>query len=592
MFILAAIIGMLLIVRARATPPECSLLFSFSETPTCQQRMAAIWLQAAQEEAARFYHTTNGGYLQPECTASKKRELVPAVQPFPWKQVMCIYEEHLPPETCHNKKCNFTSHPELFQSDDCIKKSENGAACRSIRSWLRIANAKLVDAIKFYQNCEYDKSLSASCVADYIFLQIAKHIIDIESPSSQYRFIDSVARKTQHYVHNNSALQFLTFLDTEGGGSASVEWINVQSRRTCGTNRTAALVTSLIMYTNFTAAAGSLENEQALQIVYGGNGVAPDFRETFADVDPANLCALRGTPTTFPPTFHPTWRLEQLTTGDFATVLFDGAEPRAYICLSISSSCPIVVLEDAEPEKRGVAVTQINFREPAAVEETSELDSKVNLALLFVDGSEDVCLQFAVSGTATAAPCNGAAAAVASTTTQAATALASTEDLQANNLFETVTARGIPLTLAPGESQCVGGDRHGARCSMPSECGKGFACRRKPFSPRSVAFCYDGERWDQTRPCAFADADDECPFGECFGAANDKEGGAFPFYYFYILNNCTTADDGSSSSSAVCREEHVADWTSYPNPNIWLDVAAANGIASPNDNDIDEYKKK
>jgi hypothetical protein len=81
-----------------------------------------------------------------------------------------------------------------------------------------------------------------------------------------------------------------------------------------------------------------------------------------------------------------------------------------------------------------------------------------------------------------------------------------------------------------------------------------------------VAFCHDGEQWDEERPCAFADEDDECPFGECYGAVNGREGGAFPFYYFYTENNCSSTPD-----SEVCSEPHVAGWSQFPNPKLLVD---------------------
>ena len=536
--------------------------------------MAELWLHAAQEEAARHYHTINGGWLQPECTWSHKRELVPAVQPFPWKDSLCIYANNLPAEKCHNKKCNFASHPELFTNDECAEYTETGAACRTVQSWLRIANEKLVSAITFYNNCRYSESLSASCVADYLFLQVAMHLTDISAPSSLYRFIDSVARKKQHYDHTNSAGRVLIFLETEGGnGRADIEWLNVQSQRICGKDRTKALVTSLLFYTKFQTASNGVEFERDLQVVYAGTGVAPDFRATFADFDPLNDCALHNEPSSFSPIYQPSWRLAQLTTNDFASVDYD-TEARGYIDLSLGSVCPIVVLGDADTKKRNTAVTQINLYEPAAVQDTGQLDEQVLLATIFVDGALDVCKQTTtifhmdIPGSVCDAGGGGYSAATTVTEQNEGAFVSLAGDLKATidvkNLL--IAETGIPLTLAPGDSQCVGGERHGARCTMPSECDKGWACRRKPFAPRSVAFCHDGEQWDEERPCAFADEDDECPFGECYGAVNGREGGAFPFYYFYTENNCSSTPD-----SEVCSEPHVAGWSQFPNPKLLVD---------------------
>jgi len=119
---------------------------------------------------------------------------------------------------------------------------------------------------------------------------------------------------------------------------------------------------------------------------------------------------------------------------------------------------------------------------------------------------------------------------------------------------------GIPLTLEPGASICVGGTNAGAACTMISECGAGHACRRKPFAPHDTAYCYDGAVWDERQLCAFADGDEECPFGECVGAVNDLDGGAYPFLWFFKQNDC------AGVTSDVCADDRVQHWQQHANP--------------------------
>ncbi len=121
-------------------------------------------------------------------------------------------------------------------------------------------------------------------------------------------------------------------------------------------------------------------------------------------------------------------------------------------------------------------------------------------------------------------------------------------------LVSAASAAGAPLTLAPGASRCVGGTRRNAVCESPSECGAGLACRRRPFdSTPDAAYCYDGTMWLVEQPCAFADADEECPYGECVGAASGFDGGAFPLLHF-------ARDCGTVGGAGVCGDTRVQKW--------------------------------
>lgn len=136
------------------------------------------------------------------------------------------------------------------------------------------------------------------------------------------------------------------------------------------------------------------------------------------------------------------------------------------------------------------------------------------------------------------------------------------DDTPTNNFVR--PRAGLPLTLAPDVSICVNGTRANQPCTLPSECPSGYACRRKPFSSQTVAYCYDGSAWDTNRVCAFADADEECPFGECVGEVTGLSGGAYPFYYFYKQNDCA-----NNADSEVCADERVAHWQQYGNPSAF-----------------------
>jgi len=553
------LLGSLLIASTLGSVPSCAVLFSFGNESVCQQRFASIWLGAAQAEAARFYHTANGGFLEPDCVQNefgRAPRLVRGVN-IPWSRTVCVFRDHLPVEKCATARCNFTSHAELFTNEDASMRSERGAAVRSIRSWIDIANGKLVRAIRAYESCNFNASVSLSCVADFIFQQIARSLVDIDAPTSAhprlYYFLDAAARHTQRYHHINGPVQTLVYID-DLNANATFEFVTVQSQRLCGAhfNVTTARTTSLLLYTNFTAASGDLSSDTDLDLVYAGTGVVPSFSQVFeGDV---NDCASRNTPPTFSPAFDESLRLEALTRNDFAVVEYSDGTQSACYDLGTGGVCTVVLLKHANITRavRRSSVTQINFFQPPTTRNATAFQGNVTAAVLLVDGSIDVCKEFRASVISNTTSCtNGSepSTVVVSASRTAAARLLSAQE------------RGVPLTLAPDESQCVGGERHGARCTMPSECAPHEACRRKPFTAHNVAYCYDGESWDEERTCAFADADDECPFGECFGAVNDNSGGAYPFFYFFAQNNCSSALD-----DPVCRDEHVANWFKYPNP--------------------------
>ena len=572
----------MMVSPASGSVPSCAVLFSFGNESVCQQRFASIWLAAAQAEAARFYHTVNGGFLEPECVAhefGRQPRLVRGVD-VPWSRTVCVFRDHLPTEKCATARCNFTSHAELFSNENATTRSERGAAVRSIRSWIDIANGKLVGAIRAFERCDFNASVSLSCVADFIFQQVARSLVDIDAPTSAqprvFYFLDAAARHAQRYHHINGPLQTLVYID-DVGANATFEFIAVQSQRMCGAhfNLTTARTTSLLLYSNFTAASGDLATDTDLDLVYAGTGVVPSFAQVFAGE--VNDCAARNTPPTFSPAFDETLRLDALTRNDFAVVEYSDGTTSACSDLGTAGVCTVLLLKHANVTRRRSSVAQINFFQPPRTLNATTLQGNVTAALLLVDGSIDVCKEFKASAisNATAACTNG------SEPSTVVVAAASAGRTAAR--IVSAQERGVPLTLAPDESQCVGGERHGARCTMPSECAPHEACRRKPFTAHNVAYCYDGETWDEERTCAFADADDECPFGECFGAVNDNSGGAYPFFYFFAQNNCS-----ASSDDPVCRDEHVANWFKYPNPLYANENYFAQQADDDNNNEVIE----
>lgn len=534
-------IGALLTVVA-ATPPSCAIFFA---NDTCAEKFNKVWVSAAQEEAVRVYHTINGGYLPDACTTGPKQgaKRIEAIGAN-LNTLLCIDPTCLP-DKCAFAKCNYTLHPELFgddkthrdDDDDCdddhSDKDKDKASCRKISSWLRIAIEKLARALDLQEAGDFELSSSYACVAELLFGRIAKYF-DTAYDSSDLWFINAQARATHSYEHLVSPTTELTFVGEQNSTSVPLRF--VQSIRTCTTRGDAVnAVGSVLIYAHYNDSAAPTS-----QVAWAVAGSIPSFDITLHAVAPDNLCVIEKTPTNLEE-FDETRRFPQLSALDWAVVLGDSS-PRSYLNLQSASTCPAVVLLQQLGAGAVTSVTQLNSRRPINPQSEAtfgdeQLTASVFLRQATIDGCTDALgevippesLQFAI---------------------------ANTRSLSLIDKPDVV----VPLTLAPGESRCVGGDKAGVQCSMASECGAGWACRRKPFSPANVAYCYDGISWDTTRACAFADADDECPFGECVGDVNGLDGGAYPFLYFYKENDCD-----NNAASPVCSDPHVIDWQAYPN---------------------------
>lgn len=527
---------LLSIELVRGTPPSCAILFC-GEGDECAEPFANVWLAAAQDEAVRVYHTLNGGQVKGGCTfaaADPDRFIAPLDVPV---DTLICFDAKVAPTDCAFKKCKYEDHPELFEDDPCKegekaekhKRAElDHSACRPFSSWLAIAIAKLTRALDLAEAGQFDEAASYACVAEYLFSQLSLRI-DHLFPDSKLTFLNAFARQNHRYRHVVGGSQTAMF-----EGELSVVVRAVQSLRSCGAEETPG-VSSVLLYSAFEGGAEGEEVVPATQLLWAVTGTLGPFGTT---LPASNLCAKNGEPTDQELVFDAARRFPELTLKDRVAVLGDGRQ-RFYIDLRPLAGAPNVVLfEGLQTAKAAVSVAQLDLRVPFV--ERAELETSIHPSLYLRLADGDVCSD--VEALIVPPPAEGDEAIVA--------ALAS--------------ANSVPLTLAPGASQCVGGSRAGQSCTQLTECGAGLACRRKPFGPRNIAFCYDGVAWDETRACAFADADDQCPYGECIGLVSGLEGGAFPFLYFYKSSNC-----GSDARDAVtCGEPRVADWHAYPNENL------------------------
>jgi hypothetical protein len=568
-----------------ATIPQCSVFF-WGNSTACAGRRATVWIDAAQDEAARFSHTQNGGWLQPGCAGGSKRSTIHvAPASLSDSALVCVDRWDLPRERCGTKHCNFCSHHELFHSDtDCNQDTpvchnhdedehdeahkrnhDQHAACRSIASWASIGWAKVSSALDLQEQEEFDKATSAAYAAEFIFSHLNKWIFST-TPNAEdtLLFINDAARAGHHYRHVNSAsrtssseVQVSTVMRVvqsvrQCHGHADAHVVS-SSRRQFGVEAvipgaavaagdsvlTSGDVSSLIVLSSFNGSDQIVDPR--LQVLLAPGGALPDFDATVA---PPNHCAANMTATNLA-SYDPRRVYPGSSPQDSATARYNG-DARIYLSLSPASSCPaIVTLVNLQSNVDERSVTQIQRRNPNKAVQPDVASAHIEAATFMRSATASECTDFTTTFTNTfVAIKNNTASGFNSA------------------LSYVAPPAGVPRTLAPGESRCVGGDRAGEACTMKSECGTGLACRRKPFAPRDVAYCYDGVHWDTNRPCAFADEDEECPFGRCFGEVDDNAGGAYPMLHFYEAHECQLP---AQAGTPVCSEPHVAAWHQYPN---------------------------
>ena len=563
---------LLLLLLARAVhgrAPQCAaLLCGVGEA--CDAQFNTLWLAAAQDEAARSYDTRNGGWLAPQCAGAKYAQKVDPYE-LDAHLTLCIDPDELPDEQCAFKKCDFAAHPELF-TDECDdatsakplkrrrvwrKHKDDDAACRSLSSWLAIANSKLVDALDGAErNVSEARVASAACVADYLFGRVNALMLDANpGHEEQFVFLSERARATQRYTHINSVARRAMF----DGEPSQVDVRVVQSLRAC--HGAEPNLASLLVYPK-AVAEPDVERAGVAQLLWAVGGALSDFGSTVAPVEPMNSCARERVLSNLD-AFDDKRRYAKLSPLDYGVVRGDG-DARFALDLRAAAKCPLLVLDnniDASKANNTV-VAQVPLRDgkspfgPAeaslAIEDSLFVRSAAGVGIECEDAAPLAFVdKFAAQ--MPPAPDNGTDS--------------GNGTLSLDVVLRASRAAALPRTLAPGESQCVGGPRDGQACETASECKAHEMCRRKPFGRRDVAYCYDGLSWDETRDCAFADEHDPCPYGRCVGDVSGAPGGAYPFLYLFTEYDC------AHNGSVVCQDERVRNWHAHPS-------AAAAQIAS------------
>lgn len=585
MFAIVALLSLLHARGAAASEASCAVLFC-GVGDQCERRFGDEWLHAALDEATRSMSTVAGDFLAPACRSPTAATTYAPSSAAPWRAtstavdtehtMLCIDPSCLP-TTCAYKKCNYTAHPELWADDavNCDDKCQrrlahkadelDKASCRTIASWQAIAWTKLSDALDAHDAASYNATASAGCVAQLLFSRINERIAELTTDAAvtngALAFIDAHARSHhRHEFTHSTAKRVHSAVDQHATGT-TVRGIQVQ--RVCAKDFDAAVaitpVTRLLVLTRTNAT--QVTDERVAQLTWAVAGSIVGFDKTVTRVDPTNECA-RDAVSTNLIEFDAARRQPGVAAQDWAVVYEGGSvTPRPYLDLQPASTCPLVVLAQdvSSTVTVGASVTALNLRRGTPRVTADELDTSLERSLFWRTAHTDACTDVGVELRSTTAPEEEEEASVSEPAARRFGTASSTKAV----LFS--APKDTPITLAPGTSVCVGGVRSGASCSQASECGREWACRRKPFAPHHAAYCYDGDNWDETRACAFADADDQCPFGECVGQANGLEGGLYPLKYFYDAHNCQAPGSATGEAAAICGDEHVINWRAYPN---------------------------
>jgi hypothetical protein len=503
--------------------------------------------------------------------------------------LVCLDRFDFPAARCYAKFCDFWRHVELFEKFDddddggagpgCQAplqrehedKHKKQRICRTIQQWAAIGVEKLFDALDAFDDGRYSNATSLACAAEKLLRLVTARLPPLFDDGSSYR----------HQVFPAALAAF----DILGSGNSTnnntdtndlvIGTRTVRSfRRAAGASGNHVLIATYIAARVLERSPDEIDTEKAqhgiTQLLWPVSGAIAPFDKT--SLPPQSLCA-QADQTTNLVQFDSTRALPCLGPLDFAAVAdefsrcrsFPSQRIRRYDDLSPAGCCSTIVLmaniEDKgngtrfEPRHESLGYvahfdSSCTF-EGLTANGTNSTNPLIEVELVARVAANDLCLDVVSVAMPDVAPSNT----TNDNTTTNATTLADGEAVRGWR----APREGIPITLAPGDSVCVGGERAGAQCSVESECGGGRTCRIKPGTKQ--AFCYDRYAWSESEPCIHAGDLTECPYGYCYGAADGHDGGAYPLLYAYRQDNCERQRPGPYEFCTPA----VRNWFLHPN---------------------------
>jgi len=487
--------------------------------------------------------------------------------------------------------------------------------CRPVRAWASLGLEKLYRAYDLLDAGAVANATSHACVAEQLLRRVNEYLDEpFAAERVSYRHIVSEARLVAYDLASGDGDANDLVV-----GTRTVQ----SFRRARGTAANHTLVATYVLARVVERSIDEAEADAAAggvtQLLWPVSGAVASFDRT--SLPGGNECVRERAPTTVSPAFDAARALPTLGPHDFAVVAdayvrgdalpFNG-DVRLSTDLRAGSDCCTVVLfadidtppSDARCEPERASLGYVAHRKsPFTYEANEARDPQIEATLVARVAAADMCADFEPAVVVPDAPDAGEDDAPEAPEPEAPDAdeddapeapdageddapeapepeapdadeddAPDTPDAGEDEAPETVglfgaavprTYRspldGVPLTLAPGESRCVGGARAGASCSLPSECGAGERCRT---TADGLAVCVESASGRTSgAACALADEREECPDGTCYGDADGHAGGAYPLLYVYRTQGCAGARPG-----VVCAEPEVQRWYEHPQP--------------------------
>ena len=471
--------------------------------------------------------------------------------------------------------------------------------CRTLQQWAAIGVEKLYDALDARDGGRFANATSLACAAEKLLRLVTDRLPPSFDDGASYRHqtlgpelaaFDLVGGQTSGGEADNATTDLLI-------GTRTVRSFRRAADAPANTNHTliATYIVARVLERSLSEISTERAQEGVVELLWPVAGAISAFDKTGLPGD--SLCAMADQQTNLQ-AFDATRALPCLGPLDFATVAdhfdrcheFPSSRLRRYDNLQATSCCSTIVLmaditdkgngTRFEPRRESLGYvahyrSRCTFEAIFAAENstlgnstapnnsTSAGNSTLPNNLVFdphietdlvariaaIDLCLDVLATTSIDTNVTASNSTGNGTTGGNTTVAGfAGGLA---------VWWRAPREGIPITLAPGESRCVGGERPGEQCSVASECGDGRTCRLKPGTTQ--AFCYDRFAWSESEPCIYANELTECPYGYCYGAVDGHDGGAYPLLHTYRKNRC----DSQNAVIVECPPDIMA-WFDYP----------------------------
>jgi hypothetical protein len=570
-----------------ATEPTCAVLFCNESTHS------QAWIAGAQDEFIVLLQLVYGGF-------DVKTQHVPGR--FDKLAILdstaCIERDQLPSARCYAKYCDFWRHRELFQKTFYDDDDDNGSGvggcpapdavphaekhrdsrvCRTLQQWAAIGLDKLYSAYDAYDAGNYTNATSFACVAELVL----RLVVDRLPPS----FDDGASYRHVVFPAKLAAFNMLGIGNSSDTNDLIVGTRTVRSfRRDAGSsNSNHTLIATYIVARVLERSVDEADTERQLggitELLWPVAGFLASFDKT--GLSPKTICSINGVQSNLGsndsaallPNLDVHHDVGAVSDDFLRCSSFPGSRTRRYDNLLPSSCCSTIVLmtdiddratgKRVEPRRESLGYIA-HYRSSLVFENTnaSSVDPLIEKFLVARVAAPDLCNDVAsVSSLDVPPPPSNSSTNSSSFNT---TSFGDRVSLVSGNHWRP-PREGLPITLPPGESRCIGGEKAGTVCSMQSECGKGRTCKAKPGTHPSASYCYDRFGWQESEPCVFEGELTECPYGYCYGAADGHDGGVYPLLYQY--GQCFDPNNDSLEENTddldECSEE-VLKWYEHP----------------------------